>query len=153
MSRQNPPWAGTRYHKWMMKTVRRLAAYTYHCSRFQVLPCFDWLIVDVRHFRPARDHLFHTVFESNQNAWRKQTTDYKLRLLFTAAMNAAWPDRGLVVSASASMLVGLEFDSRPGLTKTLLIGSTAFLPGAPWGRAAETIRYWRQKQIQCNQTL
>jgi len=31
----------------------------------------------------------------------------------------ATPARGLVVSASASVLAGLEFDSRPGFTKTL----------------------------------
>jgi len=29
------------------------------------------------------------------------------------------PARGLVVSASASVLVGRDYDSRPGLTKTL----------------------------------
>jgi len=55
------------------------------------------------------------------------------------------PARGLVVSASASLLVGRKFDSRPGLTKTLQItvpnlvfvfgiwyqiGTVAFLPGA-----------------------
>ena len=35
---------------------------------------------------------------------------------FTAVLT---PARGLVVSASASVLVGREFDSQPGLTKTL----------------------------------
>ena len=35
-----------------------------------------------------------------------------------------------MVSASASVLVGREFDSRPGLTKTLYIGTAAFLPDA-----------------------
>jgi len=29
------------------------------------------------------------------------------------------PARGVVISASATVLVGREFDSRPGLTKTL----------------------------------
>jgi len=40
------------------------------------------------------------------------------------------PARGLVVSAPASVLVGREFVSRPGLTKTLWIGTAAFLQGA-----------------------
>jgi len=40
------------------------------------------------------------------------------------------PARGVVVSASAAMLVGRKFDSRPGLTKTLQIGTVALLPGA-----------------------
>jgi len=39
------------------------------------------------------------------------------------------PARGLVVSASASVLEGLEFNSRPDLTKAMLIGTVAFLPG------------------------
>jgi len=42
-----------------------------------------------------------------------------------------WPARGLAVSASASGLVGREFESsRPGLTKTLQTGTVTFLPGA-----------------------
>ena len=43
--------------------------------------------------------------------------------------------RGVVVSASASLLVGRKFDSCPGLTKTLQIG--VFLPGA---RCAEKLQ-------------
>ena len=35
-----------------------------------------------------------------------------------------------MVRAPASVLVGREFDSRPGLTKTLPIGTAAFLLGA-----------------------
>jgi len=34
-------------------------------------------------------------------------------------LNAGLPARGVVVSASASVLVGREVDSWPGLTKTL----------------------------------
>ena len=35
-----------------------------------------------------------------------------------------------MVSASALVLVGRKFDSRPGLAKTLKIGTAVFLPGA-----------------------
>jgi len=42
-----------------------------------------------------------------------------------------------VVSASASVLVGRDFTSLSGLTKTLWIGTVAFLPGA---RCAEELQ-------------
>ena len=42
-----------------------------------------------------------------------------------------------MVTAPASVLVGREFDSQPGLTKTLQIGTAAFSPGA---RCAEELQ-------------
>ena len=42
-----------------------------------------------------------------------------------------------LTSASASVLVVLEFDSQPGLTKTLQIGTATFLPGV---RCVEVLR-------------
>jgi len=45
--------------------------------------------------------------------------------------------RGLMLCASASVLVGLELDPRPDLTKTLKIGAVALLPGI---RCAEELK-------------
>ena len=73
---------------------------------------------------------------SNYYSFVLEATEFALILFFgQAAENQAavtfWRRaRGLVVSASASVLVGREADSRPGLTKALEIGTVAFLPGA-----------------------
>jgi len=48
----------------------------------------------------------------------------------TAEFRSTPPARGLVVSASASVLEGLKSDSRRDLTKTLWIGAVAFVSGA-----------------------
>ena len=52
-------------------------------------------------------------------------------------MHLQTPSTSIVVSAYASVLVGREFDSRPGRTKTLQISTVIFLPGA---RCAEELQ-------------
>ena len=79
---------------------------------------------------------FHDRHEIHQLCFRQKPT---------GARPNYWLARGLVVSASALVLVGLEFDSRPCLTKTLQIGTVAFFPGA---RCAEEHKTNGVKQYQ-----
>jgi len=44
-----------------------------------------------------------------------------------------------------SMLVGLEFDSRRGLTKTLQFGTVSFLPGARFAEQLQELSGMRNK--------
>jgi len=68
----------------------------------------------------------------NHRKWRLvfKLTNVLVSIVAVVSLFVCGPACGLVVGAFASVLVGLEFDSRPGLSKVLWTGSVTFLPGA-----------------------
>jgi len=54
----------------------------------------------------------------------------RLVALLVTPCSVLCSDQTVVSASSTSVLVGREFDSQPGLIKTLQIGTAAFLPGA-----------------------
>ena len=58
------------------------------------------------------------------------------------------PWRGVMFIESASLLVGLVFDSRLGLTTTLHISTVTFLPGAWCVEELRELSSWNQNRVQ-----